>query len=244
MPETHATHGAIPLRPVTLAGLNAWFACAGLPWLFMDAPSLTQTSLHWAPLLLLLGSLLWLRRPTIASQRARWLTVWMGLFPAGLGVLTALRERASESSEMPGFGLLLCVMSLWWFVAAASTSVSGVSTDIGAIAARTKAIPKKDVWQGALAVTAVIAALVLLTVAPRWLETNVRQGAWQPSVAAGGLLTVAAATALAVGVLLQLLGPSALTSMPPQRRVRMGHLVQALVLAAFGAVTYWLTATG
>ncbi len=207
----------------------------------MDAPSSTQTLIHWLPLPLLLASLGLLHSRTLSHAAKRRGLSWLaGVFPAGLGLITALREHAGAPDEMPGFGVLLCVASLWWFVGAASACAAGTSTDIGATPAfRHFATPPSRERLG-LVVVAVCASLITLTIAPRYLETNLRQAAWEPSGTAGALMTVAGAGAIALGIVLHLIGPNANATQPPPRRVRTGQLLQALLLACVGALSYWL----
>lgn len=227
----------VPVRTLT-AGLNAWAAADLLPWLYMEDPTWEQTFLHMLPAVGLAFVVFLLTR---ASQVARDTLVpgLIALFPLSVGLAVVVRE-GSLDEEIPTVALLYCVLSMWVFVGAATTETRRMSSTSPAKHALAPIVTRFNLRTLLVAT----AALSTTVVAPRWLPREERSAAWLQVSSEGQLLTVACATALALGILFVMMGSESMTPVRPTRVPLRQRLVPPMLAATFGAVVYAVITSG
>lgn len=226
---------------VLVAGVNVWFVGAGFPWLFLEEPTVMQSVAHGAPVVILLAGLSFLRW-TQASAPLHSLsrTVLMVGVPLTVGLATALRSEETNHDALPAWALLLCVASMWVFVGllsmtetarAQSTNATRPAPTTGRERWSTRWVPRITVF----------AALVTVTAAPHWTTTRERLDGSATEPAAGLLLTTAAAIAIAVGMLLIVMGPRGVAATVATGASLRQRLLPLFLTAIVGAATYAVT---
>jgi len=247
LPETITTEGDALRRSTALqvlvAGANLWFVAAGFPWLFIEQPTLLQSVLHAVPLAMLLlgaGILGW--NHGSVRLRANTRQALVIAIPLSVGVATAVRGEEINRLALPGGALLLCVASLWVFVGVLGTDgfvrpLPPVATPHPPMVERVRPAANLTQW------VVVVAAAATVTLAPRWATPAERGGATDDAVVAGSLLTTTAAIAIAIGMLLIMLGPAATTTSTTLRTSLRQRLIPALLMATIGGATYWMVAS-
>jgi len=231
--------GRASALPALIAGANLWFVAVAFPWLFIDQPSVQQSVVHALPLaVLLIGTsiLQWADPATLLHTRTRLLLA--GGMPLTVGLATALRAEEVNRLALPGWALLLCAVSLWVFVGALGT-VGATPPPPGT--------PQPSVGTASrlsstlVQIITVLAAAITVTLAPQWAASAEHNAASPDTTAGGALLTTAAGTALAVGMLLIVLGPSGVTATAPVGSSLRQRLLPLMLMAAVGGATYALT---
>lgn len=240
-PATHSDVSeralSVPVRTLT-AGLNAWAAADLLPWLYMEDPTGAQTFLHMLPAVGLVLVVFLLGR-THHAARNTLVSSLLALFPLAVGVAVAVREPSLEE-EMPTAALLYCVLSMWVFVGAATTETRPLSPTSPTALALASVVTRFNLRTFLV----VAAALSTVVVAPRWLPRTERTAAWLQVSTEGRLLTVACATALALGVLFVMMGAESMTPARPTRVPLRQRLVPPLLAATVGALVYAVITSG
>lgn len=248
MPETITSRGEPPSRAralqVLVAGANLWFVAAGFPWLFIERPTLPQSVLHFAPLgLVVFGAAILGWTPAPARLRARTRYLLVAAVPLAAGLATVVRGEEINRLALPGWALVLAVLSLWVFV-----GVLGIDIKLGPPPSTPSPRPTAEGrapsplrWIQLVMLTA---AAATITLAPRWKTPDEADGATGEALLAGSVLATAAAIALAIGMLLIVLGPAASRASQPSDPSLRQRLLPPLLLATIGGVIYWLTASG
>lgn len=222
-----------------VAGGYAWFAAAALPWLAVTAPSRTETLLHGLPVLILVGGLAILSRaPALGLDRLHLDRTLAVAFPVSLGLAIAVREEAENQRALPGWTLLLCVLSLWGFVATMSFIRRPRSTV--SAAQRPGARGDRDLWTR-MAPAVVLAALSVAVVAPRMDSVAESTVTWTDAQNVRALLTTAAGITIAITMLITLFGPGTHRPLGSTRHRPWRRMVQPAILASLYAGAYLLS---
>ncbi len=231
--ENKADSGQVPR--VLLAGLNAWFCAAGYPWFFLEASDPFLTALHFLPLAVLgLGTLALVvdKTPDFLRQNAS--TALIASFPVSVAGAVIARERATQALALPGLTLLWCVLSLWVFVGVLTEDPWPVpSQQLLPARARSSQRP----WLTALVIAG---ALLIAIIAPTWNLPPNELRAWTDADVSNALLTAAVGTALGLGALLTVVGPSAIKARKATQVGWPRRVLPPLLLAALSCGTYLL----
>lgn len=227
------------LLQASIAGAHACLAGTVYPWFFLEQPTLVQWATHLLPWVWLLSGCALLARggrsPRIRAYLGSSLVIGL---PVALGLAAASRGEAVNLQAMPGWLLLLCVLSLWVFVGVLSLADEPSPAWLPPAPSVTDTTRRRR-WTPLLTIAG---ALATVTLAPRWFSADEqRSAAWGDAHAAGSLLTAAVALAIGVGTLLLMLGPAALTKQPPILAPLRQRVWPSLLLASVSAVAYVLT---